>query len=319
MTLSTSCPVGRARCGRNCRTRRTVTELVDRLAAAHGADAPAIAVRGRGCLDTLGASSASSTKCRTSMSDDRLDVADPRDRGVRAAGRAITRDRPPSTTSCGRDCCGASAPSASAASRCRARSSGWLDLTDEQTDGAARRASERDDVVPLGRAEARGDSPTRSMTRASRFAVLKGPSVAHTIYRIPAFARSPTSICWCPRPTTSVRARCSDGSGHVRRRPEPRPGFEVRFGKASVHTHPDDGIEVDLHRTLVLGPFGLWIDPEELLDRREPFLLGGRKRRPARRHGDAPQRRDARGPGRVATPIGPAPRRGAGAAHGRGR
>jgi hypothetical protein len=65
--------------------------------------------------------------------------------------------------------------------------------------------------------------------------------------------------------------------GHVRQRPEPRPGFEVRFGKASVHKHPDDDVEVDLHRTLVLGPFGLWIDPHELLARREPFLLGGRK------------------------------------------
>ena len=65
--------------------------------------------------------------------------------------------------------------------------------------------------------------------------------------------------------------------GHVRQRPEPRPGFEARFGKASVHTHPDDDIEVDLHRTLVVGPFGLWIRPEELLERREPFLLGGQK------------------------------------------
>ena len=63
----------------------------------------------------------------------------------------------------------------------------------------------------------------------------------------------------------------------MRQRPEPRPGFEARFGKASVHKHPDDGIEVDLHRTLVLGPFGLWIRPEELLERREPFLLAGRK------------------------------------------
>jgi hypothetical protein len=50
----------------------------------------------------------------------------------------------------------------------------------------------------------------------------------------------------------------------------------VRFGKASTHRHPDDQIEVDLHRTLVLGPFGLWIDPEELMDRRVTFELGGR-------------------------------------------
>ena len=55
------------------------------------------------------------------------------------------------------------------------------------------------------------------------------------------------------------------------------PGSTSRFGKASVHTHPDDDIEVDLHRTLVVGPFGLWIRPEELLERREPFLLAGQK------------------------------------------
>src|SRR5262249_29252739 len=64
---------------------------------------------------------------------------------------------------------------------------------------------------------------------------------------------------------------------HVRQRPEPRPGFEVRFGKGSVHVRADDRIEVDLHRTLVLGPFGLWIDPDELLDRASTFDLAGRK------------------------------------------
>lgn len=108
------------------------------------------------------------------------------------------------------------------------------------------------------------------------FAVLKGPALAHTVYEEP-----------CLRPFGDldllVRSRDYDRSaallarlGHVRRRPEPRPGWEARFGKASVHVDPDDGIEVDLHRTLVLGPFGQWIDGDELMDHRAIFPLGGR-------------------------------------------
>jgi hypothetical protein len=59
-----------------------------------------------------------------------------------------------------------------------------------------------------------------------------------------------------------------------RRLPEPRRGFDERFGKAAVHTN-GDGIEVDLHRTLVIGPFGLWIEPDELVRRSVRFSLGG--------------------------------------------
>ncbi len=109
------------------------------------------------------------------------------------------------------------------------------------------------------------------------FAVLKGASVAHTMYPEPCL-RSFADVDLLVSTADYERACGLLGRlGHVRQRPEPRPGFEARFGKASVHKHPDDGIEVDLHRTLVLGPFGLWIRPEELLERREPFLLAGQK------------------------------------------
>ena len=109
------------------------------------------------------------------------------------------------------------------------------------------------------------------------FAVLKGPSVAHTMYP-ESCLRSFADLDLLVSSTDYERA-CAllRRLGHVRHQPEPRPGFDVRFGKASVHKHPEDGIEVDLHRTLVVGPFGLWIRPEELLERREPFLLAGRK------------------------------------------
>ncbi|HZD79761.1 MAG TPA: nucleotidyltransferase family protein, partial [Actinomycetota bacterium] len=108
------------------------------------------------------------------------------------------------------------------------------------------------------------------------FAVLKGASVAHTAYAEPCL-RSFADLDLLVRTQDYERAcRLLGALGHVRQRPEPRPGWEARFGKASVHKHPQDRIEVDLHRTLVLGPFGLWIDPEELLDRRVTFELGGR-------------------------------------------
>jgi len=54
-----------------------------------------------------------------------------------------------------------------------------------------------------------------------------------------------------------------EGLGFVRLIPEPRRGFDERFGKGASHADPE-GYEVDLHRTLALGPFGLWLDPDEL-------------------------------------------------------
>ena len=108
------------------------------------------------------------------------------------------------------------------------------------------------------------------------FVVLKGASVARTVYVEPCL-RSFGDLDLLVRTADYGRACALLGRlGHERQRPEPRPGFEVRFGKASVHRHPDDRIEVDLHRTLVLGPFGLWIDPEELLNRRQTFDVAGR-------------------------------------------
>jgi hypothetical protein len=109
------------------------------------------------------------------------------------------------------------------------------------------------------------------------FAVLKGASVAHTMYP-ESCLRSFADVDLLVSTLDYGRACALLGRlGHVRQQPEPRPGFDVRFGKASVHKHPEDGIEVDLHRTLVLGSFGLWIRPEELLERRAPFMLAGQK------------------------------------------
>jgi hypothetical protein len=108
------------------------------------------------------------------------------------------------------------------------------------------------------------------------YAVLKGPALAHTVYQEP---------CLRPFGDLDLLVRSQDYSrasalltrmGHARSRPEPRPGWEARFGKASVHVDPDDGIEIDLHRTLVLGPFGQWIDADALMMNLDTFVVGGR-------------------------------------------
>lgn len=106
--------------------------------------------------------------------------------------------------------------------------------------------------------------------------VLKGPAVAHTMYPDPS---------WRPFGDLDILVRDSDWRracsllpelGFGRKFPEPRPGFVERFGHTAAHMN-DGGLEVDLHRTLVGGPFGLWMDGEELFDHTEPFELGGRK------------------------------------------
>jgi hypothetical protein len=105
--------------------------------------------------------------------------------------------------------------------------------------------------------------------------VLKGPAVAHSAYPDPSW-RPFGDLDLLVR-TEDWRRACAalERSGRRRRLPEPRPGFDERFGKAAVHRGPS-GVEVDLHRTLVVGPFGLWIRPDEVFEHTAPLSLGGR-------------------------------------------
>jgi hypothetical protein len=64
-------------------------------------------------------------------------------------------------------------------------------------------------------------------------------------------------------------------AGYVRTFPEPRPAFDRRFSKGTSFESPD-GFELDLHRTFVMGPYGLTLDLEELWKNSEPFEVGGR-------------------------------------------
>ena len=94
--------------------------------------------------------------------------------------------------------------------------------------------------------------------------VLKGPAVASTFY---------PDRAWRSYGDLDLLVAAEDWQGAcevlVRRGfrriiPEPRPGFDERFGKGASFEDARK-LQVDLHRTLAMGPFGLWIDPGALL------------------------------------------------------
>jgi hypothetical protein len=105
--------------------------------------------------------------------------------------------------------------------------------------------------------------------------VLKGPATARLDYDDPAW-RSFGDVDLLVRSddydTTVDHLRAE---GARRRSAEPRPGFDRRFGKGVCLIRPD-GVQVDLHRTLAAGPFGLTIEPDVLFDGTEPLTMGDR-------------------------------------------
>jgi hypothetical protein len=151
---------------------------------------------------------------------------------------------------------------------------GPLDLSDEHRDQIVQR--HRQDMVRcLGLEQTLLNLAEVFQEARIEFVVLKGPALAHSVY---------PDASWRPFIDIDLLVRTRDwkaachvlqARGCTRRLPEPRPGFDVRFGKAAVHVTPE-GHEVDLHRTLVIGPYGLWMQPDELFDRTEEFELAGR-------------------------------------------
>src|SRR5207237_10246677 len=62
--------------------------------------------------------------------------------------------------------------------------------------------------------------------------------------------------------------------GGRRRYNEPRSRFTSRFGKG-VCVVTRDGLELDLHRVFVAGPFGLAIDAQDLFEDPGTIVVGG--------------------------------------------
>jgi hypothetical protein len=152
---------------------------------------------------------------------------------------------------------------------------GWLELSDGAVDELL--AAHRTSMVWSLSVERKLLALTEAFdAEGIDFAVLKGASIAHTAYAEPCHRSFGDLDLLVGTPDYERAGRLLEALGHRRQRPEPRPGWEVRFGKARVHKDPIDGIEVDLHRTLVVGPFGLWIRPQALMERAVRFQLAGR-------------------------------------------
>jgi hypothetical protein len=103
--------------------------------------------------------------------------------------------------------------------------------------------------------------------------VLKGPAVAHLDYPDPAQRVFGDVDLLVPGSSFDVAVATLEAAGCRRRFPEPRPGFERRFGKGACMTA--DGLEIDLHRTFVMGPYGERLALDALWERHETFQLSG--------------------------------------------
>ncbi len=107
------------------------------------------------------------------------------------------------------------------------------------------------------------------------FRVLKGTAAAHLDAPDPSW-RAFGDIDLLVRGADHERtAQLLVAHGGTRRYPEPRPGFDRRFSKGSSWTFTRN-CEVDLHRTLASGPFGLSIDLDELFAHDDTFAIGPR-------------------------------------------
>lgn len=105
--------------------------------------------------------------------------------------------------------------------------------------------------------------------------VLKGAAVAQLDYRDPAQRLFGDVDLLVRGEQFDEAVAALTAAGHARRFPQPRPGFDRRFSKGASF-YAKGGFEIDLHRTFVMGPFGLLVDLDDVWSTSSSFTLGGR-------------------------------------------
>jgi hypothetical protein len=103
--------------------------------------------------------------------------------------------------------------------------------------------------------------------------VLKGPAAA-ALYPDPLWRPYVDVDLLVPGDRFADAAGALADLGYQRRSIELRPGFDRRFGKGATF-HREAGANLDLHRTLVAGPYAFLIDPASLFDRPSAFDVSG--------------------------------------------
>src|SRR5262249_40989790 len=93
--------------------------------------------------------------------------------------------------------------------------------------------------------------------------VLKGAATAHPDHPNPALRSCGDADIPVPSRHPEHACELLHRYGFDRREPEFTPGFDRRFAK-SVTFVSHDGLEIDLHRAIVYGPFSVGIDETDL-------------------------------------------------------
>lgn len=104
--------------------------------------------------------------------------------------------------------------------------------------------------------------------------VLKGSAVAHLDYPDPSWRAFGDVDLLVRADSFAAASEILTGAGARRRFAEVSKGFDSRFGKGACFTYAD-GIQVDLHRSIAEGPFGLTVDLDSLFNDGEEFEIGG--------------------------------------------
>ena len=106
------------------------------------------------------------------------------------------------------------------------------------------------------------------------YRALKGPMLAHLAYPDPALRSFGDVDVLVGGPAFDAAVRALRKLGFRRHFAEPRPGFDARFAKGACLARPDS-MEVDLHRTLAPGAFGILLGRVDLFGRpARTFPLG---------------------------------------------
>lgn len=106
------------------------------------------------------------------------------------------------------------------------------------------------------------------------FLVLKGPAVARLDETNPALRHYVDLDLLVPGDDVEAAVAALAALGYRRDLPERRPGFDRHFAKEVSLASPE-GPEVDVHRTLVLGAFGLRLDLAAFWESTSSFSVGG--------------------------------------------
>lgn len=109
---------------------------------------------------------------------------------------------------------------------------------------------------------------------------LKGPTVAHRFYADPALRPFIDIDVLVEDPALEAAVSVLMGSDHRRVQPDPFPAYTRRYSK-SVALRSTSGVEVDVHRTIADGPFGMRSSAAKLCRRPAAAVLIGSAAVPA--------------------------------------